>query len=109
MYDTKYDKQIEAFDRFLFPEKYGDPMPLPEPFPPIPSDAPTEFSRWRHWKGDTITVLRVARQTETGEFLVIYSHLGEVWARPLTMWADEARPGVVRFVRAPANEQPGKV
>lgn len=87
----------------------GNPMPLPESkLTPIPTTAPKEFTRWKHFKGDTITVIRVARHSESGELLVIYTHLGEVWARPLSMWADEARPGVVRFVRAPEGEQPAK-
>lgn len=76
-------------------------MPLPEPPPPIPADAPKEFTRWKHFKGDIVTVIRVARHHETKELTVVYDHLGEVWTRPLTMWADEARPGIVRFTPAP--------
>lgn len=81
-------------------------MPLPEPLPLIPANAPKEFTRWKHWKGDVVTVIRVARHSESAELLVIYSHLGAIWARPLGMWADEARPGIVRFTRCPESEQP---
>ncbi len=73
-------------------------MPLDESkLSPIPADAPKQGTLWQHWKGDVVTIIRVARHSETSELLVIYNHLGATWARPLAMWADEARPGITRF------------
>lgn len=65
-------------------------------------------TKWRHWKeGRVYIVLFVALHSETREELVIYKREGDdgqVWARPLSMWVDEARPGVRRFVSI--EEQP---
>jgi len=72
-------------------------MPLPEPLPPISSDAPKPGSLWQHFKGGACTVIGVSRHTETGDVLVNYLKDGEFWSRPLSMWADQARPGIQRF------------
>ena len=74
-------------------------MPLPEPLPPIPADAPEPGSRWRHFKGQTCTVIGVSRHTETGEFLVDYQKGDILWSRFLNAWADQASPGVQRFTQ----------
>ncbi len=75
--------------------------------PPIPADAPKEYTRWRHWKGDTVVVGGMAFHSETKEPFVFYSHLGRMWIRPLSMWADEARPGVIRFTPEPVERRYG--
>ena len=60
---------------------------------------------WKHWKNGThYKVVAVALHTEReGEELVVYRKVGEedgqLYARPLEMWFEEARPGVPRFVR----------
>ena len=44
---------------------------------------------YRHFKGNIITVICIATQTETKESLVIYEHNGDIWARPLEMFVSE--------------------
>ena len=41
---------------------------------------------YRHFKGDLIHVIDVAKHTETEEEFVIYEHLGTIWARPIDMF-----------------------
>ena len=41
---------------------------------------------YRHFKGDTMKIIEVAKHTETGEMMVIYEHNGTVWARPYEMF-----------------------
>ncbi len=67
--------------------------------PPYPKNVPKAGSRWLHWKGDVIDVMNRSRHTETLEPMVVYVHLGEIWTRPVSMWEDEARPGIKRFTR----------
>ena len=45
--------------------------------------------KYRHFKGNVITILNIAKHTETLEELVIYEHDGKVWARPLSMFLDK--------------------
>ena len=44
--------------------------------------------RYNHFKGHFITVLEIAKHTETGEMMVVYLHEGTnvVWARPYEMF-----------------------
>lgn len=45
--------------------------------------------KYRHFKGGEYEVLGVARHSETGEMLVVYTPLygeGGLWARPLSMF-----------------------
>lgn len=44
-----------------------------------------------HFKGGLYTVIEVAKQTETGEKLVVYRSVenGTVWARPMSMFLSE--------------------
>lgn len=80
-------------------------MTLPE-LKPIPADAPKPYSRWHHWKGQCeALVISVAHHTETGELQVVYEELrsGQYFVRPLSMWTDEARPGVQRFTLIPVH------
>ena len=44
---------------------------------------------YRHFKGDIMHIIDIARHTETMEELVIYEHLGNIWARPLDMFLSE--------------------
>lgn len=41
---------------------------------------------YKHFKGDTMKILEIAKHTETEEFMVIYEHNGIVWARPYEMF-----------------------
>lgn len=46
---------------------------------------------WRHFKGGVYRVLCLAKHSETGEELVIYTSDdggGTVWARPASMWLE---------------------
>lgn len=46
---------------------------------------------WRHFKGGVYRVLYLAKHSETGEDLVIYTKNGgdgTVWARPASMWLE---------------------
>jgi hypothetical protein len=66
-------------------------------------------TKWKHWKeGRVYEVLDVALHSETREELVVYRRVGDeagqLWARPLSMWLDEARPGVRRFVPAETED-----
>lgn len=46
-------------------------------------------TQYRHFKGDTVTVICLAQHSETDETLVIYEHKGRRWARPLEMFCSE--------------------
>lgn len=57
---------------------------------------------FKHFKGGIYRVLNVAVHTETNENLVIYCPIDQpdtIWARPLSMWNEEVKPGVKRFER----------
>ena len=41
---------------------------------------------YRHFKGDLMTIIEVAKHTETEELMVIYDHNGVIWARPYNMF-----------------------
>lgn len=51
---------------------------------------------WRHFKGNVYAVLHLAKHSETGEELVVYTKIrgtgsagdGAVWARPVSMWKE---------------------
>lgn len=45
-----------------------------------------EGKRYRHFKGDIVTVLYVAKDTETLEKKVVYMHNGQVWVRDYNMF-----------------------
>ncbi len=46
---------------------------------------------YRHFKGSKVKVTDIVTHTETGEKLVVYTHLetGESWARPYEMFTSE--------------------
>jgi hypothetical protein len=56
--------------------------------------------RYRHFKGAEYRVQGVARHSETGELLVVYTPLygdGGLWVRPLAMFEESVqRDGVTR-------------
>ena len=45
--------------------------------------------KYRHFKGMEVTVLMIAKHSETLEELVIYTHDNEVWARPIKEFLSE--------------------
>lgn len=51
---------------------------------------------WQHFKGGLYIVIGVARNSETLEDEVIYKDmygLGQLWARPLSMWNENINRG----------------
>ncbi len=44
---------------------------------------------YRHFKGDYVYVIGVAKHSESIEDLVIYSHKNKLWARPVNMFLSE--------------------
>ena len=44
--------------------------------------------RYLHFKGHVITVIAIAKHTETEEMMVVYEHdgTGVIWARPYNMF-----------------------
>ena len=61
--------------------------------------------KYRHFKGNIIEVLEIAKHTETLEELVIYKHIdtNNIWARPLGMFNSltdkEKYPDVIQNYR----------
>lgn len=47
---------------------------------------PQKNEKYRHFKGNIITILEVGKNTETLEEMVVYEHDDEVWIRPLEMF-----------------------
>ena len=43
---------------------------------------------YKHFKGDFVKVIGLAKHSETLEDMVVYEH-GEVWVRPLSMFTEE--------------------
>ena len=43
---------------------------------------------YKHFKGELVKIICIAKNSETEEPMVIYNHLstGEIWARPLDMF-----------------------
>lgn len=46
-------------------------------------------SIYRHFKGDYMYVIGVGKHTETMEDVVIYTHKGKMWVRPIDMFLSE--------------------
>ena len=44
---------------------------------------------YRHFKGDLYRVTDIAKHTETGEYMVVYTNNVNTWARPLSMFEEE--------------------
>ncbi len=47
------------------------------------------LGKYKHFKGDVVTVFYIAEHTETGEEFVIYEHNDKIWARPKKMFLEE--------------------
>ena len=45
--------------------------------------------KYRHFKGDIIEVLYIAKHSETLEDFVIYNHKNQTWARPYDIFISE--------------------
>ncbi len=45
-------------------------------------------TKYKHFKGNIVQVIAIAKHSETLELLVIYKHIntGEIWARPIDMF-----------------------
>lgn len=50
---------------------------------------PVKGEKYRHFKGNIITILEIAKHTETLEEMVVYEHDGEVWVRPMEMFLEK--------------------
>ncbi len=68
----------------------------------IDNQAPKPFSVWTHYKGGTYTVIATGHHSETKEPMVVYTHDGDVWCRPLKMWQEKVGD-VARFVEIPSK------
>jgi len=49
----------------------------------------TKGQVYRHFKGDLMEVIEVAKHTETEELMVVYEHNGTIWARPYDMFVSK--------------------
>lgn len=45
--------------------------------------------KYRHFKGNIIEIIAIGKHTETEEDLVVYTHDGDVWIRPISMFYDK--------------------
>lgn len=50
---------------------------------------PVSGEKYRHFKGMEITILEIAKHTETLEEMVVYEHDGEIWVRPMSMFLEK--------------------
>lgn len=46
-------------------------------------------SRWQHFKGSIMTVIGVAKNSETLEEMIIYEHENINWVRPITSFLSD--------------------
>lgn len=42
--------------------------------------------KFRHFKGMIVTIMCLAKDSETLEDMVVYEHDGEIWVRPYSMF-----------------------
>lgn len=54
---------------------------------------------YRHFKGDIMKVIEIAKHTETEELMVVYEHNGVVWARPYEMFISKVDKGKYPYVK----------
>ena len=45
--------------------------------------------KYRHFKGNIITIVAIGKNTETLDEMVVYEHDGEIWIRPMDMFLSE--------------------
>ena len=45
--------------------------------------------KFRHFKGSMIEVICIAKNSETLEDMVVYTHDKEIWVRPLAMFEEK--------------------
>ncbi len=45
-----------------------------------------KIGKYRHFKGDIVTVICIAKDSETLKELVIYEHKNQIWARDKEMF-----------------------
>ena len=45
--------------------------------------------KYRHFKGNIIEILAIAKHTEILEDMVVYTHDNNVWVRPYSMFLDK--------------------
>lgn len=76
------------------------------------AEADLEPGRYRHFKGREYELLAVARDTETGELVVVYRATydpDQTWVRPLAMFVEPVRRGdrvVPRFQKVDVSPPP---
>lgn len=46
-------------------------------------------SKWQHFKGDVMEVLMIVKHSETLEEMVVYSHQGSTWVRPISSFLSD--------------------
>ncbi len=46
-------------------------------------------SLWQHFKGDTMRVIGLAKNSETLETMVVYEHAQEIWVRPISSFLSD--------------------
>lgn len=46
-------------------------------------------SLWRHFKGDTMKVVSLAKHSENLETMVVYEHANELWVRPISSFLSD--------------------
>lgn len=64
-------------------QEYNDTLKYDRPLP-------ESWQQYRHFKvGKIVTVVGIARHTETEELTVVYDHNGTIWNRPLEMFMSE--------------------
>ena len=46
-------------------------------------------SKWRHFKGNIVSIIALAKDSENLRDLVVYKHDGDVWVREKSMFLSE--------------------
>ena len=45
--------------------------------------------KYRHFKGGIVEIIALAKHSETLEDMVVYTHDGDIWVRPYSMFLDK--------------------
>ena len=48
-----------------------------------------EGQTYRHFKGNLVKIVAIAKDSETLEKMVVYEHTGTIWVRPYDMFISE--------------------